>query len=129
VTPISAPRPAGESVLGLAARLHPTPALGGVPREAALAFIRASEPVPRGLYAGALGWVGPAGEGELVVALRSAMIEEGRAFAFAGAGIVRGSVTELEAQETDAKLVGMLRALGVAPAPRRPALHPHEAGA
>lgn len=118
VTPITARRPAGATVLGLAAALHPTPALGGVPREAAVAFIREAEASPRGLYAGALGWIGAGGEGELVVALRSALLSNGRATAFAGAGVVRGSVPELEAQETDAKLGPMLRALGV-PAPQR----------
>jgi isochorismate synthase EntC len=51
------------------------------------------------------------------------------AIAYAGAGIVRGSAVELEAQETDAKLVAMLRALGAVASPKAPRPHLREAGA
>ncbi|MBL9024051.1 MAG: isochorismate synthase [Myxococcales bacterium] len=128
VTPIIGKRAADTTVLGMAAALHPTPALGGSPRAPALDFIRQAEPFARGLFGGALGWIGPGGEGEMVVALRSALVRGARATAFAGCGIVAGSVPELEAQETDAKLGSMMRALGVSAAPK-PGLVYREAGA
>jgi menaquinone-specific isochorismate synthase len=120
VTPFVARAAAGTHILDLAAALHPTPALGGSPRTRALELIRAEETTARGLYAGPLGWFGPRGDGELVVALRGAVMQGGHAVAYAGAGIVQGSVPELEVRETDAKLWTMLRALGVA-MPRRAA--------
>lgn len=129
VTPIVARRPEGAHVLDLVGALHPTPALGGSPRDKALAFIRDSEPVPRGLYAGPIGWIDARGNGEMAVALRGALMEPRGAIAYAGAGIVRGSTVELEAQETDAKLLAMLRALGVTPAPKVAQPHLREAGA
>ncbi len=129
VTPIVARRPEGAHVLDLASALHPTPALGGSPRAKALAFIRATEPVPRGLYAGPIGWVDARGNGEMVVALRGALMGPAGAIAYAGAGIVRGSAVELEAQETDAKLLAMLRALGAFASPKAPRPHLREAGA
>ncbi|NUO51445.1 MAG: isochorismate synthase [Polyangiaceae bacterium] len=129
VTPIVARRPEGAHVLDLVSALHPTPALGGSPRDQALAFIRDAEPVPRGLYAGPVGWVDARGNGEMVVALRGALMEPSGALAYAGAGIVRGSVVELEAQETDAKLLSMFRALGVTAASKVERPHLREAGA
>lgn len=101
-------------VLALADALHPTPAVCGTPREAARAFIAAHEDAPRGWYAGPVGWVDAAGEGEAMVALRSAVVCGATAWAYAGAGLVRGSDAAKEWQETDAKLGPMRAALGVA---------------
>jgi isochorismate synthase len=100
-------------VLELAAALHPTPAVGGLPRADALAWIAAHEPTARGWYAGPVGWFDAAGDGELVVALRSALVHGSRAFVYAGAGIVAGSDAARELDETGLKLRGMLGALGV----------------
>jgi menaquinone-specific isochorismate synthase len=97
----------------LAAALHPTPAVGGVPRDAALHTIAALEPHPRGRYAGPVGWIDARGDGEWGVALRGAVIDGAQATLHAGAGIVAGSVAEAEWRETEAKLEPMLRALGV----------------
>src|SRR5512135_1708917 len=58
-TPISGELCEPLSVLALLERLHPTPALGGSPRDAALQFIREVEPVPRGWYAAPVGWISP----------------------------------------------------------------------
>jgi menaquinone-specific isochorismate synthase len=99
------------SAVDLALALHPTPAVAGMPRDAALAAIRRLEPAPRDLYAGPCGWVDARGDGAFVVALRGAQIVGPRARLHAGAGIVAGSNATAEWAETQAKLEPMLRAL------------------
>ncbi|MGH9225253.1 MAG: isochorismate synthase [Acidimicrobiales bacterium] len=99
------------TALELVAALHPTPAVGGEPREAALATISELEGFERGLYAGPVGWVDRRGDGDWAVALRCAQIDGRRAMLWAGAGIVAGSDPEAEWTETQAKLEPMLRAL------------------
>jgi len=99
-------------LLDLAAALHPTPAVCGVPREAALRELALCEPFDRGWYAGALGWVDGAGEGDLVVGLRSALLRDGSAWAFAGCGIVAASDPDAELVESELKLRPVLEALG-----------------
>lgn len=101
------------SAAGLAALLHPTPAVGGDPRAEALAAIRALESHDRGYYAGAVGWVDGRGDGEWHVALRCAQIDGSRLMLHAGAGIVAGSDPEVEVAETAAKFRAMLDALGL----------------
>jgi menaquinone-specific isochorismate synthase len=112
VTPIRGTlrQPAPDAV-AVARALHPTPAVGGAPREPALEAIRRLEPVDRDRYAGPVGWVDGRGDGEWVVALRGAAIDGARATLHAGAGIVAGSVPEDEWRETEAKLETMMRAL------------------
>lgn len=102
---------ADGSLLGLAARLHPSPAIAGAPREAALAWLREHECADRGWYAGAVGWMTPGGEGELAVALRTALLRGDDAVLHAGAGIVAGSTPEAELAETRLKLRSGLGAL------------------
>jgi menaquinone-specific isochorismate synthase len=110
-TPVRAALPAGVRLLDVLARLHPTPAVGGSPRERAVAQIRELEGFPRGLYAGALGWIDARGDGEFFVGLRSALIDGPRARLYAGAGIVAGSSPEKEFAETELKFRAMLDAL------------------
>ena len=110
-TPMRGPLPEGVRLLDLLAVLHPTPAVGGTPREAAVARIRELEGFPRGLYAGALGWLNARGGGEFFVGLRSALVEGGRARVYAGAGIVAGSEPEREFAETELKFQALLAAL------------------
>jgi menaquinone-specific isochorismate synthase len=105
------------SALALAGALHPTPAVAGTPRDAALALIDALESTPRGWYCGAVGTVDEALDVELAVALRSAFIDDAGAVLFAGAGIVSGSQPARELAETDAKMGAMRRALARAAAP------------
>lgn len=100
-------------VLELAARLHPTPAVAGEPREEAMEFLTAHERHPRGWFSGPVGRVTLEGEGELAVALRSALVRGREAFVYAGAGIVAGSQPEVELAETRAKARTCLAALGV----------------
>ena len=107
-------RPA-PSALALAGLLHPTPAVGGLPRAEALATIAALEQFDRGLYAGPVGWVDATGDGEWAVALRGAQLDGPRARLAAGAGIVAGSDPEAEWAETEAKLRPMLAAIGALP--------------
>jgi isochorismate synthase len=95
-------------VLDLVAALHPTPAVCGEPREDALAAIRDLEGVPRGAYAGPIGWMDARGDGVWALALRCAEISEARARLFAGAGIVVGSVPERELEETERKFRAFL---------------------
>jgi menaquinone-specific isochorismate synthase len=101
----------GIDVAALVAALHPTPAVGGTPRPAALDAIAAIEPEGRGRYAGPCGWIDAHGDGEFVVALRGADIDGTRAVLHAGAGIVAGSEPNAEWAETQQKLTPMLQAL------------------
>ncbi len=98
-------------VLDLVARLHPTAAIAGHPRAAALAALPAREGLERGWYAGPLGWFDAAGDGELDIALRCALVRERRALLFAGAGIVAGSDPDAELDETRLKMQPLLAAL------------------
>jgi isochorismate synthase len=99
-------------VLDLVQRLHPTPAVGGYPREGALRFIREREGLDRGWYAGPVGWLDRRGDGEFAVALRSALVHGAEATLFAGCGIVAQSRASDEYAETWLKLRPMLNALG-----------------
>lgn len=112
-TPVRARLRQGHSLLDLVARLHPTPAVGGTPREAALRFIRENEKLDRGWYAAPIGWVGREG-GEFAVALRSALITGGEATLFAGCGIVADSDPDLEYKESVLKLRPMQAAIAAA---------------
>ncbi|MBA4138109.1 MAG: isochorismate synthase [Opitutus sp.] len=110
-TPISANVPAGVHILDLVARLHPTPAVGGTPREPAVAAIPRLESFARGLYAGTCGWVDHRGGGEFFVGLRSALVDGCTATAYAGAGIVAGSDPAQEFAETELKFKALVEAL------------------
>ena len=110
-TPVVAPVVPGVRLLDVLARLHPTPAVGGSPRETAVARIRELESFPRGLYAGALGWINSSGEGEFFVGLRSALIDGPAARLYAGAGIMAGSDPVKEKAETELKFNAMQASL------------------
>jgi menaquinone-specific isochorismate synthase len=105
---LTGPLPTALELVGL---LHPTPAVGGSPRDAALAAIAALEPFDRGCYAGPVGWVDRAGDGEWAVALRGASLDGRHARLLAGAGIVPGSDPDAEWAETEHKLRAMLEVL------------------
>lgn len=110
-TPVRAALPENVRLLDVLAALHPTPAVGGSPRAAALARIRELEGFPRGLYAGALGWLDARGGGEFFVGIRSALIAGSTARVYAGAGVVAGSTPEKEFAETELKFKAILDAL------------------
>ncbi len=110
-TPIFGELKPGRNLLDAVALLHPTPAVGGEPRQPALEAIRDHEHLDRGWYAGPIGWVGPQGDGEFAVALRSGLIHGSEAMLYAGCGIVADSDPHGEYQETLWKLQAMLRGL------------------
>ena len=112
-TDVSAVVADGSTSLGLPASLHPSAAVCGSPTPAALRVIREIEGLDRGRYAGPVGWMNAAGDGEWGIALRCAEIDpaEPRLRLFAGCGIVAGSKPQDELAESEAKLVPMRDAL------------------
>jgi salicylate biosynthesis isochorismate synthase/menaquinone-specific isochorismate synthase len=107
-TPIHAQLSEPRSAVELAGLLHPTPAVGGEPRESALPVIGELEGMDRGWYAGPVGWMDASEDGEMCVALRSALLRDRRAHLYAGAGIVAGSDPAAELAETELKLDALL---------------------
>jgi isochorismate synthase len=107
-TPIRAQLAEPVGALELAGLLHPTPAVGGEPRERAVAAIPELEGLDRGWYAGAVGWMDLAEDGELCVALRCALLRGRVAHLYAGDGIVRDSVPPEELAETEVKLQALM---------------------
>lgn len=99
------------SVIELMAVLHPTPAVCGRPRDAALSLIERHEDLDRGRYAGPVGWVDADGNGAWAVGIRSAQIDGAQARVFAGVGVVADSDPLAELAETRAKLTALLGAL------------------
>lgn len=112
VTPVTGRLRDRTSILALARRLHPTPAVGGEPRDLALELIAEHEGFDRGWYAAPLGWVGTDGDGEFVVALRCAVVSGTTASLFAGCGIVADSDPDREWEESRIKLEVVAAALG-----------------
>jgi len=103
-------RPA-PSVLALVRALHPTPAVCGQPRDAALAYILEHEGLERGRYAGATGWVDGRGNGSWAVSVRTAQLSGATARLCAGCGIVADSEPATELEESRVKLQAMLSAI------------------
>ena len=99
------------SALQLVARVHPTPAVGGTPTDAAVSYIGEVEGFDRGRYAGPVGWVDARGDGAWAIGLRSADVSGDRASLYAGVGVVAGSRPRAELEETQLKLQALLAAL------------------
>lgn len=92
--------------------LHPTPAVGGVPTDDAVAAIRSQEPFDRGWYAGPVGWVG-ADAAEFAVALRAGLVQRNQLALFSGAGLVDGSEPDREWDEIEQKIGDFAAILGI----------------
>lgn len=92
-------------------KLHPSAAVCGTPTEIAAKLIKDIEGMPRGRYAGPVGWLDARGDGELGIALRCGQITENELRIFAGCGIVAGSNPEKELTESNAKFAPMRSAL------------------
>ncbi|MEL6553489.1 MAG: isochorismate synthase [Cyanobacteria bacterium J06621_11] len=111
-TPISARlNPKVVSPLEILDKLHPTPAVAGLPRQLACELIHQHETFDRGLYAAPLGWLDTEGNSEFIVGIRSALINGCKARLYAGAGIVAGSEPAKELAEIKLKLQTLLNAL------------------
>lgn len=111
-TPVLGKCKKDASLLLLLDRLHPTPALGGVPKKEAIEKIRQVEVLDRGFYASPIGWMDYQGNGEFAVSIRSGLIQGKEASLFAGCGIIADSNSESEFLETSLKFRPMLTALG-----------------
>lgn len=111
-TPVEGRLKRGQGLLQLVQELHPTPALGGEPRKDAMSVIRMVEQMNRGYYAAPIGWIDAEGNGEFAVAIRSALLNQDRAYLYAGGGIVADSNPDSEYAETLVKFRPMLRTLG-----------------
>lgn len=107
-TPVEATLKERVSIFEIIRALHPTPALGGLPKEASLAFIRDNERLDRGWYGAPVGWLDSNQNGEFVVAIRSGLIRGTDASLFAGCGVMRDSDAEMEYEETNVKFLPML---------------------
>lgn len=110
-TPIQATLNQGTGILPVIEALHPTPALGGTPRQTALRLIAELEPFSRGWYAAPVGWLDAQGDGLFAVAIRSAVTNGQETHLFAGAGIVADSNPQREWQETSLKFRPMMEAI------------------
>lgn len=110
-TPVTAQLRNGHSIFDIIEKLHPTPALGGVPRDTSLAFIRDHESFERGWYGSPVGFVDSNDNGEFAVAIRSGLIRGEEASLFAGCGVMRDSNLDEEYEETKMKFLPMLTAL------------------
>lgn len=104
----------GVDVWDLLGTLHPTPAVGGTPTDAALQHIRAVEPLDRGWYAGPVGWVQD-DAAAFAVGIRSGLVDGADLSLFSGAGIVAGSDPAAEWQEIEHKISDFIDVLGLDP--------------
>jgi isochorismate synthase len=98
----------GSGIMDVVGAVHPTPAVGGVERDAATAFIERTEQIDRGWYTGGVGWMNGAGDGAIAIGLRCGIVRGGRTQLFAGAGIVADSQPDAELRETRLKLKPLL---------------------
>lgn len=98
----------------LLAATFPAGTLSGAPKPRAMEIIETLEPVRRGLYGGCVGYFDFAGNMDTAIAIRTALMRNGRAFVQAGAGIVADSIAESECQECENKARAVLRAIAVA---------------
>lgn len=96
------------------AALHPTPAVGGYPKDVALDVIRKREPFDRGWYAGPIGWIG-ADAAEFAVGIRSGLVRGNTLALYSGAGIVAGSTPDGEWAEIEQKIEDFTRVFGLDP--------------
>ena len=105
----------GATLPALVASLFPAGSITGAPKLRSMEVIDELEPVARGPYCGSVGLVGADGSCALSVAIRTAVVREGRAFYGAGGGITVGSDPDREWEELVLKAARFLRAAGVEP--------------
>jgi anthranilate synthase component I len=105
---------AGLDSLDVLRAAFPAGTVSGAPKVRAMEIIDELEPDKRGLYSGAVGYLGFNGDMDLAIAIRTALLKAGQMHVQAGAGIVADSVPESEWQETRAKASAVLRAAEIA---------------
>lgn len=110
-SPVTGKAKSDTSIFDIVEQLHPTPALGGVPTTKAMEVIREKEQMDRGFYAAPIGWADYRGNGEFIVAIRSALMKRNSATLYAGCGLVANSKPQDELLETRIKFQPMIRAL------------------
>ncbi len=99
------------STFDVLSSIHPTPAVGGMPRAEALAFIDKAEAMDRGWYSGGVGWLDASGEARVALALRCALLNDRTSRLYAGNGIVAESDPAAELEETRLKFQPLLKLL------------------
>ena len=116
LTKITADLKDDASLMNILKELHPTPAVCGYPKDAALNLIKKIENQKRGLYSGIVGWFNLNVNGEFAVSIRSAISRGNKLIAYAGSGIVEGSTPDAEFEETEMKLKPILSLFSERPA-------------
>ncbi|SFF48942.1 anthranilate synthase, component I [Fontimonas thermophila] len=106
----------GLDALDALAATFPAGTLSGAPKVRAMEIIDELEPVKRGIYGGAIGYLGWDGTMDTAIAIRTAVIKDGQVHVQAGCGVVADSVPQLEWEETMNKAAAMLRAAAQAEA-------------
>jgi len=106
-TPITGVLHDDRHILDVVTALHPTPALGGVPREWAMNTIIKIERAARGLFAAPIGVIWPNGDGEFVIGIRAMIVSDKTVTLFAGAGILAASNVKQEWEEINLKMSPM----------------------
>lgn len=110
-TPVTATIKPEYHIFDLVESLHPTPALGGLPNDVALAFLREHEQLDRGWYGAPIGWMDSNQHGEFAVGIRSALVQDDEISLFAGCGVMRDSDPQEEYEETGIKFLPILSVL------------------
>jgi para-aminobenzoate synthetase component 1 len=87
------------TLAGLMAALFPCGSVTGAPKLRAMEIIREVEPMPRGVYCGAVGWMAPSGDADFSVAIRTLSIRDDRVVMNVGGGVVADSTAEGEWEE------------------------------
>jgi anthranilate synthase component 1 len=105
---------AGKSALDVLAATFPAGTLSGAPKVRAMEIIDTLEPTRRGLYGGTVGYLDFAGDLDMAIAIRTALMRDGRAYVQAGAGVVADSDAAAEEQESRNKAAAVLAAIATA---------------
>jgi anthranilate synthase component I len=104
----------GKDALDALVAAFPAGTLSGAPKVRAMEIIDELEPLPRGLYGGAVGYIDLRGNVDFCITIRTLLLQGGRAVVQAGAGIVADSDPAAEQRETEAKAAALMEALGLA---------------
>jgi anthranilate synthase component 1 len=105
---------AGKSALDVLAATFPAGTLSGAPKVRAMEIIDTLEPTRRGLYGGTVGYLDFAGDLDMAIAIRTALMRDGHAYVQAGGGVVADSDAVAEEQESRNKAAAVLSAIATA---------------